>query len=100
MGLGAEVLGEAVVGHLDPFAEEGAGVAGIDDVFDTERLGGSQGRPHRLELLEQLRSQGLGILRFGQAPPIGRFDTTLQGQLCSYDYTMLIVPDKNWGVVH
>ena len=43
---GSQVIFFHIIGHLHPFTQKPSGVPGIDNVLDTECLGGSEGGRH------------------------------------------------------
>src|SRR5437588_2141912 len=60
-----------------PFAEQGASVAGIDDLLDAEAFGGAEGGAHRLEAGGDLRVVRIGVIGPLQLGAIGGLQPTL-----------------------
>ncbi|MEG0002064.1 hypothetical protein [Comamonas sp.] len=72
--LGAQAQGAALIGILDPIAQQGPRSAGRDDVDDAELLGGAKRRAYAVVLRFELQAQRLGVLGLGQFLAVGGSD--------------------------
>ena len=67
--------------ELGELAEQGPGVARVDDLLDEERLRGLERRLARREPLLDLGAQRVGIVRRFQLCFVRRFDAAFEGRL-------------------
>src|SRR5687767_6544714 len=70
-------------GEVGELAEQRAGVAGIDELLDEERLGGAQRRPHLVEAAGELGQEPRPLLgRTGgvELGAVGGLDAALERQ--------------------